>query len=137
SSDLNQPFNKDSLNDSIKVDIHDYVHHQIAFCYRNTYDYKLASEHFKATTEKGFYPNDHYYYANALMNLKEYDAALEEYGKYIKGDNVPDVYLSKSQLDMSGCYYAKNPDHVKTKVVVKLADTSVFNKGSSSFGVMY
>jgi len=133
----NQSIGDDSLQNSKKVSVLDYVHHQIAICYRNTYDYELAAVHFKASFKMGAYPEDRYYYANALMNLSKYDAALKEYTQILISDDISDEILTKTQLDMSGCYYATNPSNNRQKVIVTLADTGVFNKGTSSFGAMY
>ena len=135
----NQKIKKDSskVSSSMSVAVSDYVNHQIAMCFREIFDYKRAAEQFKLTAEKGVYSDDQYYYANSLMQVKEYEAALDAYEKYLRSEQKSDLLIKKTQLDMSGCHYAMNPGNVKQEVTVNLADTAVFNKGSSAFGVMY
>ncbi len=115
----------------------DYIHHQIAMCYHLTYDYPKAVEHFKFTAESGSYPNDTYYYANALMNAERYEEAMDVYNEYILRDSIPERLSVRSQIAISGCAYAMNPSSVKQEVTVKLADTAVFNKGTTAFAPMY
>ncbi len=135
----NQKLKKDSnqIDSTLTVDLKDYINHQIAMCYRNTYDYSRAAEHFKETAELGAYPDDQYYYANSLMQIEQYEQAIEAYDKYVRSDGKSEELLRKSQLDMSGCHYALNPASLKKEVLVELADTAVFNKGSSSFAAMF
>src|SRR5688572_10296872 len=116
-----------------KVPLYDYIMHQIGMCYKNTFDYHHAAEHFKITSEKGTYPEDLYHYGYALMNLKLYNEAIEVFEKYVTGDST-NVLLSKSaQKCMTGCYFAMNPESEKTEQQVSMADTAIFNKGTASF----
>ena len=119
------------------VSLEDYVDHQIAMCYQKTYDYNHAADYFAKTSKKGSYPNDQFYYANALMNIKNYDQAISEFETYIKSEKYADSLLRTAQLNITGCYYALNGDNVKPEVQIQLADSTVFNKGTSSFAVNY
>lgn len=135
----NQKLKSDSnqVDSTLTVELKDYINHQIAMCYRKTFDYAKAAEHFKFTAGVGAYPDDQYYYANALMNINDYEGAIEAYDAYIRSAGKSEALLKKSQLDISGCHYAMNPRSLKKEVTVKLADTAVFNKGSSSFAAMF
>lgn len=130
--------NKDHQIDTARqVPLRDYLEHQIASCYMRTYDYKKAVEHFEHTSSFKSYPEDVYHFAVAQMNVEEYENAIGNFEKYIKSDNYNDSLLRSAQLSITGSYYALNEDNVKDKVVVWLADTNVFNKGTSSFAPMY
>lgn len=134
----NQKLVDGKQKDSIpKVSTEDYAQHQIAVCYRNSYDYKRALEHFKATSEKGSYPNDNYYYANSLMNLGRYDEALVQYNKFFELDGTSDDLVTRALQDMSACNFAKGLKSEDNEMQVELEDTVVFNKGTTSFGVNF
>lgn len=120
-----------------KVPITDYVHHQIAMCYKNTYDYHHAVNYFKFTSEKGSYPEDVFHYAQALMNLKEYEEAVINFEKYIGSDNKKDSLARIAQKNMTGCYYALDSTNIKGEVIVTMSDTAIFNKGTASFAPMF
>jgi outer membrane protein OmpA-like peptidoglycan-associated protein len=114
-----------------------YVKHQIAMCYRNTYDYSHAVAYFKESKEDNAYPVDHYYYANSLMKTGKYEDAITEYENYLKKGDVPDEFLIKTQEDLAGCHFALNPAHINLETKLWKADTSTFNKGTASFGAIY
>lgn len=126
-----------AIDSTQQVSLEDYVDHQIAMCYQKTYDYNHAADYFAKTSKKGSYTNDQFYYANALMNVKKYDQAISEFETYIKSDKYSDSLLRTAQLNITGCYYAMNSDNIKEEVQIQLADTSVFNKGTSAFAVNY
>lgn len=124
-------------NDSVKtVSTEDYVHHQIAMCYRKSYDYERALEHFEKSASTGGYTDDFYYIANSKMNMGQYPEAMEAYGKFIGMEDAGDKLLERSLDDMSGCNYAIKLE-ADDDVFVNIADTAVFNKGTSAFGVTY
>lgn len=130
--------NKDHELDSARtVPLKDYLNHQIASCYMKTYDYKKAAEHFGQTSQFESYPDDLYFYGEAQMNVNDYEGAIASFDNYIKSDTYNDSLLRSAQLSITGCYYALDKNNVKTKVIVKMADTSVFNKGTASFAPMY
>ncbi len=126
-----------AIDSTQQVSLEDYVDHQIAMCYQKTYDYNHAADYFAKTSKKGSYTNDQFYYANALMNVKKYDQAISEFETYIKSEKYSDSLLRTAQLNITGCYYALNSDNIKEEVQIQLADTSVFNKGTSAFAVNY
>lgn len=129
---------KDIMIDSTKtVSLSDYLHHQVAMCYHLTYDYPQAVEHFKVTAENGSYPDDTYYYANSLMNNEDYENAINIYNEYVLRDSIPERFRVRSEIAISGCNYAMSPSSVKKEVVVTLADTAVFNKGTAAFAPMF
>ncbi|MEN9441555.1 MAG: hypothetical protein RLZ33_1632, partial [Bacteroidota bacterium] len=126
-----------AIDSTQQVSLEDYVDHQIAMCYQKTYDYNHAADYFAKTSKKGSYSNDQFYFANALMNVKKYDQAISEFETYIKSEKYSDSLLRTAQLNITGCYYALNSDNIKEEVQIQLADTSVFNKGTSAFAVNY
>ena len=126
-----------AIDSTQQVSLEDYVDHQIAMCYQKTYDYNHAADYFAKTSKKGSYSNDQFYYANALMNVKKYDQAISEFETYIKSEKYSDSLLRTAQLNITGCYYAMNSDNIKEEVQIQLADTSVFNNGTSAFAVNY
>jgi OmpA-OmpF porin, OOP family len=126
-------FQKDSTR---QVPMTDYIRHQIGMCYLLTNDYNHAVDHF-ARTSRDHYPEDQYYYATALMNVKSYDKAINEFENYIRSEKYADSLLRSAQLSMTGCYYALNENNFNSEVDVQLLDTTIFNKGTSSFGVRY
>ena len=143
----NQKF-KDSKNDSTNtgkatsdslkysVPLTDYVHHQIAMCYRKSKDYKRALEHFKISAERGKIPDDYYYIANSIMGMGNYEEAIAAYDHFVTLDGTSDVLLERALQDMTGCVTAMKiePDD---DIFVDIADTSIFNKGTASFAVSY
>ena len=134
----NQKLNKKKKNDSTKaVSTEDYAQHQIAVCYRNTYDYERSLVHFKETSEARSYLDDGYYYANSLMNLGHYDEAIIEYDKLFVLEGVSDVIVERALQDKTSCVYAKTLDASTSIIKVELEDTTVFNKGTTSFGVNF
>jgi OmpA-OmpF porin, OOP family len=135
----NQKLSKKGLQvDSTRtIPMADYVNHQIAMCYQKTFDYNHAAPFFMESAKSSAYPDDQFYYANALMNNKKYDEAISEFEKYIKSERYSDSLLRSAQLSITGCHYALNENNVKQEVVIQLADTAVFNRGTSSFAPMF
>ena len=128
---------KKSKNDSTNIDPVDYVKHQIAMCYRKTYDYDKSLEYFKISSESGSFPDDHYYLASALMSKGNYEEALKSYEHFTTLDGTNDDLLIRALQDMSGCNFAINWKAGIDVISLDLADTGVFNKGTSSFAVSY
>ncbi len=130
--------NKTTELDSVtKVSTIDYLHHQIAMCYLLTYDYKRASENLAKTKECLGYQDDKYYYGVSLMNIESYDSAMVQFEQYIQSENKKDSLVKLAKKHVQGCYYALSDNSVKKEKFVTLADTTVFNKGTSSFATMY
>ncbi|MBL1280886.1 MAG: OmpA family protein [Fluviicola sp.] len=120
-----------------QVPLRDYLEHQIASCYLQTYDYKKAVEQFEKTSTFESYPEDVYHFAVAQMNVDQHENAIVNFERYISSDHYNDSLLRSAQLSVTGCKYAMNSENVKEKVAVWRADTNVFNKGSSSFATMF
>jgi len=120
-----------------RVSLEDYVIHQIAVCYMKTFDYPHAAEQFKVSVENGAYPEDVYYLGRALMQVGEYEQALEKFDAYAKAPTSEDSLVRNALQAITGCQYALNDEHLKKEVRVKMADTAVFNKGTAAFAPMY
>lgn len=136
-SNLKVDKSKKDLDTARTVPLKDYLRHQIAMCYMKTYDYPRAVEHFQNTADVGSYPEDLYYYGVAQMNNNDHEGAVRTFEKYISSDKYNDSLLRSAQLLITGCYYAMDYNNVKKKVEVSQLDTTVFNKGTSSFAPMF
>lgn len=136
-SNLKVDKSKKDLDTARTVPLKDYLRHQIAMCYMKTYDYPRAVEHFQNTADVGSYPEDLYYYGVAQMNNNDHEGAVRTFEKYISSDKYNDSLLRSAQLLITGCYYAMDDNNVKKKVEVSQLDTTVFNKGTSSFAPMF
>lgn len=119
------------------VPVRDYLHHQIGLCYMRTFDYKHAVKYFAENNVQLSYPEDLYHLAVSQMNVNDYEAAIKSFESYIQSDTYSDSLLRSAQLSITGCYYALNPDNDRTKVVVAMADSAVFNSGTASFAPMF
>ncbi|MBW7867056.1 MAG: OmpA family protein [Brumimicrobium sp.] len=129
---------KKPKNDSVvKVPFKDYIDHQIAVCHQKTYDYKRAAEHFKETANSSYYPADRYEYADALMKMREYDQAIQNFKAYAESPNHTDSLAILAAQRIVACKYALDDEHYEKEIIVEMADTNIFNKGTASFGVMF
>jgi OOP family OmpA-OmpF porin len=130
--------NKGTEIDSARVvPIKDYIKHQIAVCYLRTYDYNQAAAHFGQMELHESYPEDLYHLGISQMNIRAYEDAIKSLDAYIKSDTYSDSLLQSAQLSVTGCYYALDKDNEKTKVVVQMADTNIFNRGTAAFAPMF
>jgi outer membrane protein OmpA-like peptidoglycan-associated protein/tetratricopeptide (TPR) repeat protein len=128
---------KDEEDSSVTAPLSEYIPHQIAVCFQKIYDYKNAAENFKKTAKSSFYSDDEYHLAVEYMKLKEYDSALATFQRYIDRPTKNDSLSTLAIQQMIGCRYAVDDDNYKKEVQVKMADTAVFNKGTSAFAAMY
>ena len=129
---------KDKDSTAQKVKVEDYVTHQIAMCYRNSKDYQSAVEKFKTSIETKAFPDDYYYLGSSYMNLGDYQSALETFEYYTtKVDHASDEMLKRALQDMTACDFALKYDESQEVVEVKFADTTIFNKGTTSFATSY
>lgn len=119
------------------VPLRDYIEHQIGMCLLQTYDYKKAEAHLSAKNTLDSYPEDLYHLAVAQMNMNHHEAAITTFESYIASQNYSDSLLRSAQLSVTGCFNALDLSNMHEKVIVELADTSVFNKGTASFAPMY
>lgn len=135
----NQKLPKTSIavDSTTTVTLEQYVNHQIAWSYYAMHDYAQAEGHFRETSEEAAYPHDSYYFAQALMNNEKYDSAILVFETYIRSPKASDELLHDAQLGITGCHFALENLETPKEAVVKMADTSVFNKGTSNFAPMY
>ncbi len=128
---------KTQIDSSTKVSVKDYINHQIAMCYFKIYDYNNSSTHFEKTITVKEYPDDVFYYALSLMNVEKYDSAMTNYEKYIQSEAKNDSLTKLAKKHIQGCYFALSDNSVKKEVIVTMADTTVFNVGTSAFATMF
>ena len=125
------------IDSSTKVLVKDYLNHQIAMCYLLTFDYDDANEHFVKTINCNAYKNDKYYYALSFMSIEKYDSAMIHFENYIQLGTGNDSLVKISKRHVQGCYFALSDNSIKKEKIVTLADTNVFNNGTSAFAPMF
>lgn len=123
--------------DGKAVSLEDYTNHQIAMCYQLTYDYKRAEAQFAKTYQSKGYPNDAYHYGNALKNNQKYSEAIDVLDAFVRSNSPSDSLVELTIASIQGCNYMLHDSKAKTEAKVKLADTSIFNKGTASFAAAY
>lgn len=135
----NQKLKSDSsaTPDEKMVSITDYVNHQMAMCYRLSHDYPNAAAYFKMSSEKSGYPDDLYYYGLMLMYQSKYEDAQKTFEAYVGKPDISENMMKRAFREISGCRYAMEVQEPEEKITVELADTSIFNAGTSSFAAMY
>ncbi|MBI3136863.1 MAG: OmpA family protein [Bacteroidetes bacterium] len=135
----NQKIKKDSTQTPTEktVSLAQYVNHQMAMCYRYTQDDENAAFYFKQSAESSNYTDDYYYYGLTLMYLGNYEEAQQVFDKYVGLEGVSENMLKRAFREISGCRYAMEVQEPEEKIEVTLADTTIFNKGTSSFAAMY
>lgn len=116
---------------------YDFIMYRLAQSYRQNFDYKHAAEQFKKCVERKVIPDAAFYYGLALMNLKKYQEALSVFDEYTNAQQGSDSLLKVAVKKQSSCYFALDTLAGKKLVKVKLMDTLVFNRGTSSFAPMY
>lgn len=125
------------VNSKLQVTMEQYLHHQVAWCYFRLHDYPNAEKHLKNTFDEKAYPHDSYYLAQSYMNNSKYDEAISQFENYIRSPQADIELLHAAQVAMTGCYLAKEEIEKTREISVRMADTSVFNKGTASFATMY
>lgn len=132
---------KDSVNTAKETVVNsskfDYILYRLAQSYRLNFDYKHAAPAYKKCVERKVYPDAPYYYGISLMNLKQYQEALKVFDDYMNAGVGTDSLIKISAKKQSSCYFALDSSQVRKLVKVRLMDTMVFNKGTSSFGTSY
>lgn len=126
---------KDSVTANISVA--DYLHHQMGMSYRYSHDYDNAIKYLSLSAEGGSFNDDYYYLGRMLMHKGEYDSALQVFEHYMSLENTSDDIVEKALGDMSGANEALKTDTSDVQINVKLADTTVFNRGSASFATTF
>jgi len=124
------------IDSNTTISINEYIHHQIGMCYHFTYDYSHAEPHLKTAVDSGSIESDKYYYGVSLMKNSKHDEAIKIFESFIKSNKGSAQLLKMAKSDLTGAYY-KAYSKLKTEITVSLADTNVFNKGTSSFGTMW
>lgn len=114
----------------------DYVNLQLGHAYRLNADHLKAVEAYKKCVENNV-PDARYYYALSLVNTKQYLEALNEFEKYVNSNPSNDSLSKVAQKKEAGCYFALDSAGVTRTIQVLMPDTSVFNKGNSSFAATY
>ncbi len=114
----------------------DYLNHQLATSYRLNYDYNNAVKYYKIVIENNSYPDDMYYYALSLINIKEYNKSMGVLEKLLESSKN-DSLKKLIQKGISSCYFALDTNSIKKLIKVKKMDTIVFNAGTSNFAPMY
>lgn len=116
---------------------YDFVMYRLAQSYRQNFDYPHAAEQFKKCVERKVYPDAPFYYGLSLMALKKYQTALYIFDQYTNKREGTDSLLKVAVKKQASCYFALDTLAGRKKVVVKMSDTLIFNKGTTSFAPMY
>jgi outer membrane protein OmpA-like peptidoglycan-associated protein len=116
---------------------YDFIMYRLAQSYRQNYDYNHAVEQFKKVVERKTYPDAPYYYGLSLMALKRYKEALQVFDEYTNAKAGSDSLLVLATKKQSSCYFAMDTLAGKKLVKVRMMDTLVFNRGTTSFAPMY
>jgi len=114
----------------------DYLNHQLATSYRLNFDYNNAVKYYKVVIENNSYPEDVYYYATSLINIKEYNKSMGVLEKLLESSKN-DSLKKLIQKGISSCYFALDTNSIKKLIKVNKLDTIVFNAGTSNFAPMY
>lgn len=125
---------KENIQGSSKFD---FIMYRLAQSYRLNYDYPHAVEQFKKCVERKVYPDAPYYYGLSLMSLKRYQEALQVFDEYTNGNTGTDSIVKLATKKQNACYFALDTLAGKKLVKVRLMDTLVFNRGTTSFAPMY
>lgn len=132
---------RDSINTAkeniINSSKYDFVIYRLAQSYRQNYDYPKAAEQFKKCVERKVYPDAPYYYGLSLMAIKQYKTALYIFDQYTNAHEGSDSLMKLAVKKQSACYFALDTLAGKKLIKVKLMDTLVFNRGTTSFAPMY
>ena len=127
---------KNKANPAVEISKADYLNHQLAKSYRLNFDYQNAAAYYKKVVDNGSYPNDAFYYATSLMNLKDYKLAMRNLEVLMDGI-TNDTLKSAIQKKIASCSFALDTNSYKKKIIVSKMDTIVFNCGTSNFAPMY
>lgn len=134
---------KENLVNSSK---YDFIMYRLATSYRLNFDYKHAVDQYKKCVERKVYPDAPYYYATSLMSLKRYSEALKVFDEYQhpKPDSTgtmpkpaTDSLMKQAAKKQKSCYFALDTLSPRKPIKVRMMDSLVFNRGTSSFAAMY
>lgn len=119
--------------DPKKVSKYDYVLYKLASSYLNLNDYTNAASYYKKCVERNIYNDANYFYALSLMNNKRYSEALNAFETFINSPSSSDSLVKIARKKEAGCYLGMDSASISREIKVSKLDTSVFNKGNSSF----
>lgn len=131
---------QDSTNQSREIteqsSKYDFILYRLAQCYRLNYDYEHAAPQYKKCVERGVYPDAGYYYGLSLMNLKDYQSAMQAFDDVVREKKGSDSLVAQAAKKEAWCYFALD-SLVPRKAEIRMMDTLVFNRGTSNFAVNY
>jgi outer membrane protein OmpA-like peptidoglycan-associated protein/Tol biopolymer transport system component len=134
---------KETLVNSSK---YDFIMYRLATSYRLNFDYKHAVDQYKKCVDRKVYPDAPYYYGVSLMSLRKYSDALKVFDNYInpKPDSAnvmpkpgTDSLVKLAAKKQKSCYFGLDTLSPRKPIKVKMMDSLVFNRGTSSFAPMY
>jgi outer membrane protein OmpA-like peptidoglycan-associated protein/tetratricopeptide (TPR) repeat protein len=114
---------------------YDYALIQLAHSYLLNSDNIDALNRYKEAVDRQV-PDARYFYAVTLMEMRRYQDAMAEFEKYAT-EAKNDSLATLAQKKQAGCYMGLDSAKVNKEMVISLLDTTVFNKGNSSFAVQY
>lgn len=127
---------KGKKNKTLKVlEPEKYALMQMAHAYRLNADYPNAIESYKKAIDRQA-PDAGYYYALTLMNVRNYQQALNEFDKYVTSGKASDSLSAWAQKKEAACYFALDSSKAVKTISVEKLDT-IINKGNSSFAASY
>jgi OmpA-OmpF porin, OOP family len=114
----------------------DYVLLQLGHAYRLNSDDQNALITYKKCIDRNI-PDARYFYALTLMNVKRYQDALKNFEQYVNSGNASDSLAMQAQKKEAGCILGLDSLKISRELVIAQFDTTVFNKGATSFGTSY
>jgi OmpA-OmpF porin, OOP family len=108
---------------------------QIGHAYRLNAEFSNAIDAYKKALNKQA-PDARYYYALTLMNVRDYQEALNEFDKYITSGHASDSLSAWAQKREAACYFSLDSTKIVKTISVEKLDT-VINGGNSSFAATY
>ncbi len=133
---------KDSVN-TVKETIvtgstkFDFINYRLAQSYRLNFDYPHAVDQFKVCVDKKVYPDAPYYYGLSLMSLKRYQEALGVFDQYVTANAGTDSLIKSAMKKQNSCFFALDTLTGRKQIRVRMMDSLVFNRGTTSFAPMY
>jgi OmpA-OmpF porin, OOP family len=122
----------------VAVSKYDYILHQLGHAYQLNADYNHAVAYLKKSIDRGVYTEDEYYHALALMQVKRYTDAMNEFESYLGSSYKTDSLAKRAQHQMASCFYAQDSiNNTHKQIRVRMMDTAIVNKGSANFAPMF
>ena len=124
------------LDSTHVIPMNQYVTHQIAMCHFYLHNYQLAEQSFKVSAALPYYESDKFHYARAMKSNENYHLASNLFEEFIAA-HPTDSLTSIAKIELEGCKYALENHPENWNAHVKMADTSVFNRGTVSMATMF